>query len=81
MDAIKKDITKNFDITTIDETNPFAMHWGICMYIRNKYLWQNKPLVEILNKHFNTKEPDELSHKIFHEIKKEVLSQSSKPNK
>ena len=43
----------------------FSKHFGICAYMRNKFLWNNPKLVDILNQHFKTEHVDDLSNKIL----------------
>ncbi|MGN1200708.1 MAG: hypothetical protein ACI4R8_00385 [Candidatus Caccovivens sp.] len=79
LETIKTDLeSKNY--FNADMSDIISVHFGVCLYIRNKYLWRNSDVVEMLNAYFKTNNVDDLSHKILNEIKKED-SQSSNPNK
>ncbi len=79
LNTIKTDLeSKNY--FNADMSDIISVHFGVCLYIRNKYLWTNPDLVKLLNGYFKTSNVDDLSHKILNEIKKEDV-QSSNPNK
>lgn len=73
---IKKDLEKSFDFNNLVD-DVFAMHFGVCQYIRNKYLWGYPKNVKKLQKIFDTNDIDTLSNQIWHKIKEDY--QSSKP--
>ncbi len=81
LEKIIQEVRHKVDIKKVEELNIFDIHFGICLYIRNKYLWTHPETVEELKKYFNSDDVDTLSHKILDEIKKEDLSQSSNPNR
>ncbi len=68
IEKIKEDLEKNFDLEKVSNLNIFSKHFGICAYMRNKFLWNNPELVKILNQHFKTNHVDDLSCKILDEI-------------
>lgn len=49
IEKIKEDLEKNFDLEKVSNLNIFSKHFGICAYMRNKFLWNNPELVKILN--------------------------------
>jgi len=65
---IKQDLEKVFDLSSISKIDCFDIHFGICRYIRNKFLWNNAELTNLLNKHFKTDNVDDLSHCILNHI-------------
>lgn len=71
LDEIKKDLEKKIDLKSLDKMNVLDIHFGVCLYIRNKFLWKNSTLVKELNLFFRTDNVDDLSHKILEVIKKE----------
>jgi hypothetical protein len=68
LERIKKDLKRKFILKNIDLTDELSTHWGVCLYIRNVYLWKNPELVKELNEYFKTTDVDALSHKILCEI-------------
>lgn len=68
---IKKDLIGKIDFNKLDKMNILEIHFGVCGYIRNKYLWNNPTLVKELNLFFRTDNVDDLSYKILEAIKKE----------
>ncbi len=71
LEIIKKDIEVSFDLHELKNKDKFTLHFGVCLYIRNSYLWHNKFICDVLNKKFKTKDVDSLSFKILDEILKE----------
>ncbi len=68
LQKIKEDLEKHFDMEKVPYLDVFSKHFGICAYMRNKFLWNNPKLVDILNQHFKTEHVDDLSNKILDEI-------------
>lgn len=55
-----KEIVKKFESDDI-----FSLHFSICLYIRNEFLYNNPENFTILSQYFNTTCIDELSRKIL----------------
>lgn len=55
-----KNISTNLDINDF-----FIIHFYVCAYIRNKYLWNNNKLINKLKDYFKTDDVDEISFKLF----------------
>ena len=43
---VKKDLEMRFDLKNIDMSDILRVHFQVCLYIRNKYLWHNKLFVK-----------------------------------
>ena len=69
---VKKDLSKHYKIKELYRLDSFTKHFGIGMYIRNKYLWHDEELVNELNKHFHTTNVDSLSNEIVNAIMKSI---------
>ena len=68
---VKKDLEMRFDLKNIDMSDILRVHFQVCLYIRNKYLWHNKTLTNSLLKHFSSENVDDLSLEILKTIKKD----------
>ena len=66
--TIKKDLESKIDLKSIKAMDNFEIHFGICMYIRNEYLWNNVFIVKTLGQYFGTTDVDDLSHKILENV-------------
>lgn len=64
---IGQDLSKHFNYEDID--NFFYLQYFVCRYIRNKYLWNNKSILNKFISYFNTTDIDELSYMIYEKIK------------
>lgn len=51
-----------------DPEEPLFVHFGVGMYIRNKYLWHNEKNIKVLGKYYGTQEVDEISNKLWKEF-------------
>ena len=71
LQIIKRDLERFINLKEVDALNPLTIHFQICLYIRNKYLWEKPKTVKILNSYFHSEHIDDLSHMILNEIKKE----------
>ena len=72
LNQIKKDLKQKIKSEEIENLNIFSLHHGVCLYIRNKYLWKNPIVLEELKKYFNTDDVDELSFMILEFIKTDL---------
>lgn len=70
---IKLDLESKINLKELDMTDVWKVHFGVCLYIRNKYLWENKPRTEMLLEYFNLENVDDLSHKILEKIRKDYV--------
>lgn len=68
--TIKKDLESKIDLKSIKAMDNFEIHFGVCMYIRNEYLWNNVFIVKTLGQYFGTEDIDGLSHKILEYVLK-----------
>lgn len=67
---IKEDLESKVDFNTIKDMDDFQVHFGVCLYNRNKYLWGNEFTSSLLMSYFNVDNVDDLSHKILEDILK-----------
>lgn len=68
---IKKDLQNNMDLNDLKglhERDIFKWHFGIGLYIRNKYIHKNPQNFKILSEHYHTNIVDDISEKIMREI-------------
>ncbi len=70
LNKIKKDLEGQLDLKSINNLDKFSLHFGVCKYIRNKYLWNSPAYKRILSEYFKELEVDALSYKILKEILK-----------
>lgn len=70
IEKIKKDIEKYANIEDIYSLDELALHFGVCLYIRNHYLYNKKRNLAILSKYFKTDNVDTISRKVIDEFKK-----------
>lgn len=75
INEILKEI-KNYFQNEIEKnkTSPydaFTLHFGICLKMRNKFLWKNPKRTALLMQHFNVTNVDDLSSKIWQNISEE----------
>ncbi len=64
LDKIINELLKNKDINHILSTTLYEelalLHFSVGMYIRNKYLWNNKQNIKYLSQLFNTCDIDKI---------------------
>lgn len=72
LNDIKNDIKGKIKKEDINEENIFNLHFGICLYIRNKYLYKNMDLIPELEKMFNIDNIDDLSFLILNYFKNDL---------
>ena len=69
IEEIENDLKNQIDLKTLKTNNPLYLHFGVGMYIRNKYLWKNPELCKKLSLDFGSSHPDEISSEIIQYIK------------
>ncbi len=69
---IKEELKKQIDFSRIDLEDAFQVHFGVCGYIRNKYLWCNREFGKKLMAYYKVKDIDTVSHKILGEVLEEI---------
>lgn len=61
------------NILNLDEINNFFyIHFCICQYIRNKYLWNNISYRKVFMDHYNNENIDDISYMIFKDVLKKI---------
>ncbi len=78
---IKNDVKNDIELLNIINFYGTSLHFGPCMYIRNKYLLKNREYAKSLFKIFNVNNIDDLSFEILKQISFENQYISSNPNK
>lgn len=61
---------QEIEINKIIQFDSFTLHFAVCMKIRNRFLWNNKEITQILMNYFKSDNIDCLSHAIWQEITK-----------
>ncbi len=72
LQIIKTDLLQKMDVLTSDLSDKLSLHFGLCSYIRNTYLWHNPTITKLLNNYFHTNNEDDLSYKILIKILKDL---------
>ena len=68
---IKKDISKHIDLNDLKnmrKVDIIKWHFGIGLYIRNKYLYKKPKNIKILSEYYHTTVVDTISDKILIDI-------------
>ncbi len=57
------------DLPILDCEDVVNLHFGLGMYIRNKYLWRNKENIEYFAQYYGVEHPDDISSCMIKELK------------
>ncbi len=68
LQKIKEDLIEKISKEDIKKLDIFQTHFGVCLYIRNTYLWGNDFISRLLMGYFDDDNVDDLSHKILEYI-------------
>lgn len=80
IETICRDLIMQFNfaesVKNMSISNLIEYHFGIGMYIRNKYLWNNTDNVKTLSEYYNADCEDDISHEILKDFYRAVQRQS-----